>query len=99
MPALEARLDTERAERYLGQLASHLSHGPGGLTVVSASAEELVIDLGTATWTIRSSPRQLLLHLRAEDASVLEQQSARVAHRVEQIGRRDELHVHWNPAR
>lgn len=98
MPALEAQLDTVRAERYLSQLASHLSHGPGGLTVVSASAGELVVDLGPATWTIRSTPRQLLLYLRADDSSALEQQSVRVAQRVEQIGRRDELQVHWHPA-
>ena len=97
MPALEAHLDTERAERYLTQLTSHLSHGPGGLTVVSAAATELVIDLGTATWTIRSTPGQLLLHLQADSPADLEQQSVRVAHRIEQIARRDGLQVSWQP--
>lgn len=98
MPALEARLGTPRAERYFAQLTSHMSHGPGGLTVLSTSAEELVIDLGTATWSVRATPEELVLRLEAADAGELEQQSARVAHRVEQIARRDALQVTWSPA-
>ena len=95
MGALEARLGTARADRYLAQLTSHLSHGPGGLTVLSTSADELVVDLGSATWTIRATAEELVLRVEAEDAGELEQQSARVAHRVEQIGRRDGLRVVW----
>ncbi|WP_165553212.1 DUF2218 domain-containing protein [Kribbella speibonae] len=98
MPALEAHLGTPRAERYLAQLTSHLSHGPGGLTVLSTSAEELVVDLGTATWSVRAAPAELLLRVEADDADELEQQSARVAHRVEQIARRDGLQVVWQQA-
>ncbi|MGW7683829.1 DUF2218 domain-containing protein [Kribbella sp. NPDC054772] len=98
MPVVEARLGTSRADRYLAQLTSHLSHRPGGLRVVSTSAEELVIDLGTATWSVRATPEQLILRVEADDAGALEQQSARVADRVEQIGRRDGLQVSWNPA-
>ncbi|GAA1139375.1 hypothetical protein GCM10009630_42810 [Kribbella jejuensis] len=95
MPALEAHVETPRADRYRSQLTSHLSHGPGGLQVVSESADELVVDLGTATWTIRSTPDHLILHLEADDPGALEQQSTRVAHRVEQLGRRDSLAVVW----
>ncbi|MGW6200322.1 DUF2218 domain-containing protein [Kribbella sp. NPDC055110] len=98
MAALEARLDTARADRYLAQLTSHMAHGPGGLKVLSTSAEELVVDLGTATWSVRATPEELVLRLEAADASELEQQSARVAHRVEQIARRDGLQVTWSPA-
>jgi hypothetical protein len=96
--ALEARLGTARADRYLAQLTSHLSHGPGGLTVLSTSADELVVDLGTATWTVRAAPEELVLRIDAEDAAELEQQSARVAHQVEQIARRDGLQVAWKSA-
>jgi hypothetical protein len=96
--ALEARLGTARADRYLAQLTSHLSHGPGGLTVLSTSADELVVDLGTATWTVRAAPEELVLRIDAEDAAELEQQGARVAHRVEQIARRDGLQVAWKSA-
>ena len=95
MPAVEARLSTPRAERYLTQLTSHLSHEPGGLKVLSTSADELVIDLGTATWTIQATQAELLLRVDAADATALDQQSARVAHRVEQIARRDGLQVTW----
>ncbi|MFG1912755.1 DUF2218 domain-containing protein [Kribbella sp. NPDC048928] len=98
MPAVEARLATPRADRYLTQLTSHLSHGPGGLKVVSTSADELVIDLGTATWTIRTTPAELVLRVEAADAAAVDQQSARVANRVEQIARRDGLQVTWQPA-
>lgn len=97
MPAVEARLATPRAERYLTQLTSHLSHGPGGLKVLSTSADELVIDLGTATWTVRTTPAELVLRVDAADAATLDQQSARVGHRVEQIARRDGLQVTWQP--
>jgi hypothetical protein len=98
VPVLEARLDTPRAERYLAQLTSHLSHGPGGLTVLSTSAGELVVDLGAATWSVRATPEELVLRIEALDAAELEQQSIRVTQRVEQIARRDALRVTWTPA-
>ncbi|NUR94394.1 MAG: DUF2218 domain-containing protein [Kribbellaceae bacterium] len=98
MPAFEAHVETPRADRYLTQLTSHLSHGPGGLQVLSESADELVVDLGPATWTIRSSPEHLLLRLEADDPTTLQEQSSRVAQRVEQLGRRDGLRVVWRPS-
>lgn len=98
MPALRARVETPRAARYLTQLTSHLSHGPGGLQVLSESAGHLVVDLGTATWTIRSTPDHLILHVEADDPGALEQQSTRVAHRIEQLARRDGLAVRWESA-
>ncbi|GAA1582918.1 DUF2218 domain-containing protein [Kribbella karoonensis] len=98
MPALEAHVETARADRYLAQLTSHLGHGPGGLRVLSECPDELVVDLGAATWTIRSTPEQLMLHLEADDPVALEEQSNRVAHRVEQLGRRDDLRVSWQPS-
>lgn len=96
MPTLEAHVSTPRAARYLGQLASHLGHGPGGLKVLSSTPDELVVDLGDATWSIRATPDELFLLLEAADN--LEAQSARVAQRIEQLGRRDALHVEWHPA-
>ncbi|TCC09882.1 DUF2218 domain-containing protein [Kribbella soli] len=98
MAALEARLGTARADRYLVQLTSHMAHGPGGLKVLSTSDDELVVDLGTATWSVRATPEELVLRLEAADAGELEQQSTRVAERVEQIARRDGLQVTWSPA-
>ena len=96
MPALEAHVNTPRAARYLGQLSSHLGHGPGGLKVLSSSSDELVVDLGEATWLIRATPDELFLRLEGDDH--LEEQSARVTQRIEQLGRRDKLQVHWQPA-
>ena len=98
MPALVAHLDTPRADRYLAQLTSHMGHGPGGLTILSTAEDELVVDLGSATWSIRASVGQLILRVEADDPADLEQQSARVAHRIEQIARRDGLQVVWRAA-
>jgi hypothetical protein len=67
------------------------------LTVLSTSAEELVVDLGTATWSVRAEAGELVLRVEADDVGELEQQSARVAQRVEQIARRDGLQVSWQP--
>ncbi|MFF0264041.1 DUF2218 domain-containing protein [Kribbella sp. NPDC004536] len=98
MPALEAHVETPRADRYLTQLTSHLAHGPGGLQVLSESPDELVVDLGSATWTIHSTPDELILRLQADDPATLEAQSSRVTHRIEQLGRRDNLQVTWQPS-
>ncbi|MER7249414.1 DUF2218 domain-containing protein [Kribbella sp. NPDC000426] len=95
MPALEAHLDTPRADRYLAQLTSHMGHGPGGLTILSAAEDELVVDLGTATWTVRATHDDLVLRVEAGDQAALAQASERVAHRIEQIARRDALQVVW----
>ncbi|MEU4198169.1 DUF2218 domain-containing protein [Kribbella sp. NPDC026611] len=97
MPVLEAHVSTGRADRYLGQLSSHLGHGPGGLTVVSSAADNLVVDLGQATWTIRATPAELVLRLEAGDSDTLAEQAARVAQRIETLGRRDALKVDWLP--
>jgi hypothetical protein len=98
VPAAEARLSTSRAERYLTQLSSHLAHGPGGLQIVSTSPGQLVVDLGTATWTIRATPEELLMRVESDNATDLHQQTTRVTHRIEQIARRDALHVNWQPS-
>jgi len=95
MSTLEAHVSTARADRYLSQLASHLGHGPGGLKVLSSSPDELVVDLGDATWSIRATPDELFLRL--ESTGNLQEQSTRVAGRIEQLGRRDNLQVHWHP--
>ena len=95
MPVLEAHVSTPRAARYLNQLTSHLGHGPGGLKVLSSSPDELVVDLGDATWLIRAAPDELFLRL--DGAGTLQEQSAHVAQRIEQLGRRDALQVEWHP--
>ena len=94
MAVVEAHVGTTRAERYVEQLSSHFAHQPGGMTLVSSEPGELVIDLGEATWRIRAEPDGLVLRVEADPAR-LDEVSAHVGERIEQIGRRDSLQVVW----
>jgi uncharacterized protein len=95
--AVEAHVSTTRAERYVEQLSSHFAHQPGGMKLVSSEPGELVIDLGEATWRIRAEQDGLVLRVEADPAR-LDEVSAHVGERIEQIGRRDDLSVSWQPA-
>jgi hypothetical protein len=97
MAVVEAHVATSRAARYVEQLGSHFGHEPGGMTVLASGPGELVIDLGGATWSLRAAEDELVLRVEADDAGVLDAMSARVAGRIEQIGRRDGLRVQWQP--
>ena len=98
MAIVEARVGTPRAARYVEQLTSHFGHQPGGMKVLSSAPGELLIDLGEATWSIRALENELVLQVHADDPDHLRETSTHVAQRIEQIGRRDDLHVNWQPA-
>jgi hypothetical protein len=98
MPVLEAYVETARAARYVEQLSSHFAHQPGGMRLLAEAPGELLIDLGPATWRIVAEQDRLVLTVEAADADQLREVSAHVAERVEQIGRRDDLRVRWQPA-
>ncbi|MEV5963928.1 DUF2218 domain-containing protein [Kribbella sp. NPDC051952] len=96
MPTWEAHVETTRAARYLSQLAGHFTHQPGGMTIVSSTSDELHIDLlGQATWSLHATPEALVMRLQGENLSGM---SAKVAGRIEQLGRRDGLRVQWRPS-
>jgi uncharacterized protein len=94
MPTLEAHVETTRAARYVSQLAGHFTHQPGGMTIVSSTPDELLIDLGQATWSLHATPEALVMRLEGDNLGGV---SAKVAGRIEQLGRRDGLHVQWQP--
>jgi hypothetical protein len=96
MAVVEALVETDRAARYVEQLSRHFGHMPGGMRLLAETPEELVIDLGGATWRIRAEDSGLALRVEA-DAERLDEVSAHVAERIEQIGRRDGLAVRWQP--
>ena len=99
MATVEAHVETSRAARYLDQLGSHFAHQPGGMKLLASDPGELLIDLGAgATWSLRAEPTDLILRIEAPDTAQLRDLSDRVAGRIEQIGRRDGLQVHWLPA-
>lgn len=95
MPTLEAYVETPRAARYVEQLTSHFAHQPGGMKVLAGAPGELLVDLGGGTWSTRATQDKLILHVEAEDPDHLRNLTAHVAERIEQIGRRDNLQVHW----
>lgn len=98
MTALEAYVTTTRAARYVEQLSSHFTHQPGGMRLLADDPERLLVDLNGVTWLIRAEDDRLLLRLEADDPTHLNDASAHVTQRIEQIGRRDDLRVTWHPA-
>jgi hypothetical protein len=97
----EASVTTDRAHRYLGQLCQHLeaiaqAHPQMPVRVQWADSTGL-ITLGAAPCTLQAGENALTLRAEAPDQQSLEQIESRLADRLEQIGRRDQLTVTWIP--
>lgn len=98
MPTADAFVTTDRADRYLSQLSSHLSHGPGGIRADSRPDGSLVIESGAATCVLTATPTGLRLQADSPDPEPLAQLQRRLTDRIEKIGHRDSLTVAWDPA-
>lgn len=111
MPAAEASIPTDRAERYLEQLCSHLGamanmrhmpaggHGGAGMPRVERierKGAQVVIGFAEGSWTIDGSADGLILRVEAVDGAALEKLKAAIAARIAKIGRRDGLQVAWH---
>lgn len=110
----QARVSTDRADRYLAQLGSHGSmlsrlpahrpgaHGAGGGPPrprrVSWSKTEGVIDFGFGRCILRATEDALSLRVEAGDPESLRQVQEGIAARLQRIGRRDRLAVNWTEA-
>jgi len=99
MLVAEARVDTERASRYLIQLCEHIHRVAQANPQMPARAgwsdDREVISVGTGRCTLWAEPGVLCLRAEAPDADTLHQLKQRVAGRLEQVGRRDGLTVTW----
>ncbi|QKG23250.1 cytochrome P450 [Actinomadura verrucosospora] len=101
MPASEARVPTDRADRYLKQLCKHADQ-------VSALAPrhghdlvrrtEGVIEFDGGRCTLRADGEALTLRAEAADRPSLDRLQDAIAGRLRRIGRRDALAVTWTPA-
>ncbi len=95
----ETRVATERASRYLVQLCRHLDHAgrmhPELQAIVEWSANRGVITFGFGRCVLYASRDALTLRAEATDPESLLRIEQRVAHRLTQIGRRDQLTVTW----
>jgi len=113
MPSAQARVRTDRASRYLIQLAKHgrhmgtgvlhgrRRHDDGGVppTVLRAESSDTegVVDFGWGRCTMKATDTELLLAAEADDDAHLARITAGIAARVHRIGRREHLTVVWGP--
>ena len=107
----EARLETDRASRYLVQLCRHASqmgqhgshrpptgrggHVPPEVQHVEWSDSHGLINTEWGRCTVQATSDALTLRVEAADEEALQRLQDRVTHRVETIGRRDDLKVNW----
>jgi hypothetical protein len=105
-----ARLETDRAARYLDQLCRHVSqmgrpgghrppgrggHAPPEVQHVEWTDTHGTIDVGWGRCTVEATSDVLSLRLESADEEGLQRLQAAVAHRLETIGRRESLKVDW----
>ena len=99
MLAAQARVATDRSSRYLVQLCRHVSlvarTHPEMQANVEWSDDRGLISFGAGRCTLRADPGVLTLRAEAPDEESLHELEQRVAHRLEQVGRRDRLTVTW----
>jgi hypothetical protein len=111
MLTAEAQIETERPSRYLVQLCKHANqmgqrsghrartHGGGDtppqVRHVEWSDTHGVVKLNLGQWTIQATSDTLILRAEADDEQNLRRIQALLARRIETIGRRDNLKVHW----
>ncbi len=113
MHSVEARIPTDRAERYLDQLCSHLGQlqqmrhlpkgGHGGAGVprvehVEQAPGRAEIRFADGSWTLHAGADALVLRVEADDPAALERLKDAIAARIAKIGRRDGLSVAWHEA-
>jgi SAM-dependent methyltransferase len=97
----QARVRTRRAGRYLVQLCEHLRQLPAERHFalrprqVEWTADRGSITFEQGTGTLIASDDALTVRLDAADADTLRRMQEMFAHRLETIGRRDDLIVQW----
>jgi hypothetical protein len=108
MYTAETRVTTDRATRYLAQLCEHLSAigqsgpsqadrhiGPGNAPTVECTTDHGLVRIGDAQFTMDATPDALALRAEAPDQAELERVKRMLTQRIQSIGRRDNLSVHW----
>jgi len=110
MPTAEAQVTTDRASRYLVQLCRHLgqmsrmrhqvptrrgSQAPPTIEQVDWSDTTGTIRFTQGTCTLQASEDALTVRVEADDEDTLRQLQQGIARRLDTIGRRGNLTVHW----
>ena len=114
MPTSQAQIPTTRAARYLTQLCNHGTHlsritnhhprSPNNHTAPATTRSQHsdtdgVIDFDFGRCTLHATDEALTLTAEADEAQNLQRVQDGIAHRLERIGRRDQLTVTWQPTR
>ena len=109
MPTAHARVSTDRAARYLTQLASHVGrmaehgdrlrhHGHSAAPPAAPpTGADAVLTFDGGRCTLHASDSALILLTEADDERHLSEITSRIAARLEHIGERDGLTVAWQP--
>jgi hypothetical protein len=99
----EAHVETERSSRYLVQLCQHVNKvgqaHPQMQADVEWSGDRGAISFDWGRCRLHALPGVLELRAEASNEEDLRRLQHRVADRLEQIGRRDQLTVTWTQAR
>jgi hypothetical protein len=110
MPTADTQIPTERASRYLTQLCRHLGQmsrmrhqapsRPGGRLPPTVEQVDWSDTMGTirflqGTCTLSATADTLTVRIDADDEDTLLRLKDGVARRLETVGRRDHLIVHW----
>jgi hypothetical protein len=94
MPTSRATVETERADRYVKQLVSHL--GRKAAVVRDGDGHRLMLSTGTCTVT--AYPSKIELTATADSDHALRTVEGVVARHLERFGQRDRLNVVWTPS-
>lgn len=109
MPTAEARVETDRASRYLDQLCRHIqqmghhphyrpgggAHRPPQVHGVEWSDTQGSVRLSLGLWTLQATPDALMVRIEADSEEDLQRMRDLITGRIEKIGRRDHLTVAW----
>lgn len=112
MPSSQARVATDRAQRYVTRLCGHLGrlsrghaadrfHRGGGarppdVRAVETSGGHGRIEFDWGQILLDASPEALTIGLDAADEHALAQAEKLIAHRLQTIGHREDLIVVWS---
>ena len=104
---------TEHAERYLARLGGHVAkmgrhwghrlhghsgrHKPPEVRHMEWSATSGTVQMDWGSWTVQAAAGTLRVQAEAVDETSLRHIQALLAARLENLGRREQLTVRWQP--
>jgi caffeoyl-CoA O-methyltransferase len=94
MPTSIARVSTARADRYVKQLVSHMSHKASTETRDDGSS---VITVQSGHCTLHPADDHILMTAVADDAERLANVEDVIGRHLVRFGAKDELSIAWEP--